>query len=766
MPDEQSEIDAGRPGVQVDAGEVFSALPVGAEGHFLLYFYSVVAQILIHLRLLEQSQQEQKYSRQFSFLTGYQAALNAYQPAELAPAEQGDWWDTQLVRWEAVHSQHLPLRALAVEAGLSREEVRMLVAVGLVEEDIRFGALFAALQEPLVARRPSLGVLGWLLGQPASPLTDAWQACHALLDAGLLQIENRSDPRAEWLLRVQPALWDAIRGQLCQQPAPGLRWQPASDFPQPGELILPAALLEQILRIPDLLASAQITALALRGMTGCGRRTTLGAMARMLGRDILLWEASSPNDDTWRLLGPLATLTGAMPLLRCSPGPGETLDLPLLPGYSGPVGLTLGRSGGLKGPLLEHALSLTLPSPDREARRRFWQDAVSNHTARKPIRENITILPLHTAIDVTPAPLAKIAAMAPIGEHTSESAAPLVSIDAGSLEEIATRFLLTGGYIARTAALAQTYALLAQRPGILPLDVQQATRSLNRQALETLATALEPAHGWGDLVVSASTAGELYTLEARCRGREALCQHAGPALSSSLNRGVRVLFSGPSGTGKTLAARALAAALQMDLYRVDLAAVVNKYIGETERNLNLVLSRAEELDVVLLLDEGDALMTNRTDVRNANDRYANLETNYLLQRLENYEGIVVITTNAGSRIDTAFARRLDVIIDFAPPEASERWLIWQAHLPQTHTVGPAFLEEVAGRCVLTGGQIRNAALHATLLALHDHSSVDDAQLEAAVQREYRKAGASCPLHPGPAARGQVEQLRRLAAELG
>src|SRR5439155_8975216 len=137
--------------------------------------------------------------------------------------------------------------------------------------------------------------------------------------------------------------------------------------------------------------------------------------------------------------------------------------------------------------------------------------------------------------------------------------------------------------------------------------------------------------------------------------------------------------------------------------------------------------------------------------------YANLETNYLLQRLENYEGIIIITTNAGNRIDTAFARRLDVIIDFAPPEAAERWLIWQSHLPQSHTVSSVFLEEVAGRCALTGGQIRNAALHATLLALGDGSQVGDAHLEAAVQREYRKAGAACPLRPRTAARGQVDR---------
>src|SRR5207248_2214342 len=146
----------------------------------------------------------------------------------------------------------------------------------------------------------------------------------------------------------------------------------------------------------------------------------------------------------------------------------------------------------------------------------------------------------------------------------------------------------------------------------------------------------------------------------------------GRALSGQLTPGVRALFSGPSGTGKTLAARLLAGRLGMDLYRLDLSAVVNKYIGETEKNLNRAFTLAEELDVILLLDEGDALLTQRTAVQTSNDRYANLETNYLLQRLEAFEGILIVTTNAGDRIDAAFQRRVDVVVEFRTPDAAER----------------------------------------------------------------------------------------------
>src|SRR5205823_7525236 len=176
---------------------------------------------------------------------------------------------------------------------------------------------------------------------------------------------------------------------------------------------------------------------------------------------------------------------------------------------------------------------------------------------------------------------------------------------------------------------------------------------------------------------------------------------------AQMTAGVRALFTGASGTGKTLAARLLSAILQMDLYRLDLSLVVNKYIGETEKNLNQVFARAEELDVILLLDEGDALLTQRTSVQTANDRYANLETNYLLQRLESYEGILLVTTNARDRIDGAFQRRMDVIVEFHLPDPVERLKIWELHLPPEHLSDPAFLFEVANRCHLSGAQIRN-----------------------------------------------------------
>jgi hypothetical protein len=313
------------------------------------------------------------------------------------------------------------------------------------------------------------------------------------------------------------------------------------------------------------------------------------------------------------------------------------------------------------------------------------------------------------------------------------------------LTHLTERVLLTPGNIARAAPVAMAVAALDGRQQATAEDVQAATRTLSREVLETLATYIPPLDRWVHPVLPPWVLAELDTLLSVCRHREDLAVRAGPAAASSLNRGVRALFSGPSGTGKTMAARYVAAQLGLDLYRVDLAAVVSKYIGETERNLDQVLGRAEELDVVLLLDEGDALMTRRTEVANANDRYANLETNFLIQRLETFEGVVIITSNAASRIDSAFQRRIDVTIELNPPDADARYRIWLEHLPDQQEVSPGLMEDIARRCDLTGGRIRNAAIHAVLLALEAQTHVGDSQVLAALSREYRRMGASFPL---------------------
>ncbi len=330
--------------------------------------------------------------------------------------------------------------------------------------------------------------------------------------------------------------------------------------------------------------------------------------------------------------------------------------------------------------------------------------------------------------------------------------------------EIASAFCMPGRHIRQCARLATGYAAMERRQAVTISDVRRGARAMNRQVLDTLAMRVEGDASWEQLIVKGATSRELQILERRCWHRERLALTFDRTMPGGMNRGVRGLFEGPSGTGKTLAARVLATELGLDLYRVDLAAVVNKYIGETEKNLSRVLSRAEDLNVILLLDEGDSLMTRRTDVKSANDRYANLETNYLLQRLEHDSGIVVVTTNAGHAIDSAFRRRMDSVVKFHLPDASERWHLWQVHLPAGHAIDSNALEEIALRYEMTGGQIRNVCVNAVLSALSTGDlSVCVSQLKGAIQAERRKAGASF-IDSMPTAKARNE--RAIAAFLG
>jgi hypothetical protein len=412
-----------------------------------------------------------------------------------------------------------------------------------------------------------------------------------------------------------------------------------------------------------------------------------------------------PDDERWRGLGPLSTLLHALPVIEIDPAPGETIDLPALTGYAGPTAIVLGKHGGVSGPGAEGALTLALAMPRLDERRRHWEAGLGGHACV-------------------------------------------------ALDEITDRFRMTSGNIRRAASLARSYAALRESRAVEAGDVRQASRALHRQALDTLATRIDAVGSFQQLAVNPETLGEIKNVAARCRHRERLGGAVGEALHGHTNVGVRALFQGPSGTGKTLATKLLAAELGMDLYRVELSSVVSKFIGETEKNLNHIFALAEELDIVLLLDEGDALLTQRTAVHTSNDRYANLETNYLLQRIESFEGILVVTTNSGELIDSAFQRRMDVVVDFRAPEAAERWQLWQLHLPIEHAVDASLLREIASRCALTGGQIKNAVLHAALLALGEGVMLSSMHVEASVRREYRKTGGVYPLRARVAGGGR------------
>jgi len=667
----------------------FSELEPTPHSHFKLCFYGAVLNLIE--RVLQSLGSFEETFEKFPFLVGYNDELAEHGLNGLAVQEASDWWSDSVNEWEAGASGWLPIARLRRQAHLDPPALHALMCIGLVEEDSRFGSLFETMQEQPGQRRPTIGLIKQWWGD---------ESVQTLIDFGLLRVGSVELPRAERTLQVPAAIWDVLKGHPRDEIENWARIRSTRELLSVDELVMAEDLRGKVRMVPALLGGGDARSLVVRGPNRNGRRTLIGAVARELGLGLLEIVPARTDDERWRVAGALATLLGAMPLIVVDAAPGENIELPRLGSYGGPLAIVLGNHGGVSGEVVESAITIALGMPGESERRSLWRASISA-----------------------------------AGSTSSEDEMALIS----------ERYRMTGGSIRRAARIAASNAALEGERSITRAGVRKACRALNRQALDTLAVRLAASGDWGRLAVGSQTLAELYDLEARCRHRETLGLAVGNALSSQLNPGVRALFTGPSGTGKTLAAKLLASALQKDLYRVDLATVVNKYIGETEKNLNQVFSRAEELDVLLLLDEGDALLAGRTSVQTANDRYANLETNYLLQRIETYEGILIVTTNVADRIDSAFQRRMDVVVDFRPPGAAERHAIWQMHLPESHAVDPALLAEVAGRCALTGGQIRNAALHASLLALEDGGVVTASKVESAVLREYRKTGAVCPL---------------------
>jgi predicted nucleic acid-binding protein len=264
-----------------------------------------------------------------------------------------------------------------------------------------------------------------------------------------------------------------------------------------------------------------------------------------------------------------------------------------------------------------------------------------------------------------------------------------------------------------------------------------ACRIQARPKLDDLAQRIEPAATWTDLVLPKTGLQILREVAVHVRQRLTVYQTWGFATKGLRGLGISALFSGMSGTGKTMAAEVLASELRLDLYRIDLSAVVSKYIGETEKNLRRVFDAAEEGGAILLFDEADALFGKRSEVKDSHDRYANIEVSYLLQRMEAYRGLAILTTNLKSALDTAFLRRLRFIIDFPFPDASLRAEIWRRIFPQETPTDNLDANKLA-QLNIAGGNIRNIALHAAFLAADANEPVCMKHMLRAAENEYLK----------------------------
>lgn len=306
----------------------------------------------------------------------------------------------------------------------------------------------------------------------------------------------------------------------------------------------------------------------------------------------------------------------------------------------------------------------------------------------------------------------------------------------GMLDNLAEQFRFSAKTIFSTAALT-TSDVFADDPLAVRERLWSACRELSRPRLEELAQRIVPVAGWDDLVLPEMQMRMLRQLASQVRQRMTVYETWGFSAQGRRGLGVSALFAGESGTGKTLAAEVLARDLGLDLYRIDLSAVVSKYIGETEKNLRQVFDAAEEGGVLLLFDEADALFGKRGEVKDSNDRYANIEVGYLLQRMEAYQGLAILTTNMKASLDRAFQRRLRFAVNFPFPDSSQRKAIWTRVFPPgtpTEALDPDRLSQLNA----AGGNIRNIALNAAFLAAESSKPVGMAHLLDAARLEAQK----------------------------
>jgi hypothetical protein len=310
----------------------------------------------------------------------------------------------------------------------------------------------------------------------------------------------------------------------------------------------------------------------------------------------------------------------------------------------------------------------------------------------------------------------------------------------GDVTALAGQFLLTTGQIRDAIAAARDAA--AQRGGSLNgQDLFAAARVHSNPHLSGLARKIAPRYTWEDIVLPEDQLALLREIVATVRGRPVVLDQWGVGQKLASSKGVTILFSGPPGTGKTMGAEVIAAELGLDLYKIDLSTVVSKYIGETEKNLERIFNEAQSSNAILFFDEADAIFGKRSEVKDAHDRYANIEISYLLQRMEMYDGVTILATNLRANLDEAFTRRLQFAVDFPFPDEAYRLRIWQTLFPPG-VPRDAELDFglLARRFKLAGGNIRNIIVSAAFLAAADGGQVTMAHLLHGTRRELQKMG--------------------------
>jgi hypothetical protein len=631
------------------------------------------------------------------------------------------------------------LRVLVLQQrfGLSGFELDVVLACLVLDIERRFERLYAYLNDDLTRARPSVDVLVRLLVPGRQRV--AWQAALTadapLLRLGVLVADDAGRSAQPDLFRVADGVSrfllerDGVDARLARlrsdddvPPLAPRLWQRRGHAAALAAVLArrtprAAALLVHVqgrdagarrFAVESACAQVQLGCLVLDGRKLRRSGSELEAVLVAALRDALLRDAVllvDPADACMEDADRQADLRAALqPWLR---------GFPVVVAFGCEAALPLAAWFPAT-PLFE----LPLPLPDMAEREDAWTEVLAGMT------------PLAAA------PRAALAQALAVKFRTSDGEIAAAAQQACN-ERAAAAGTRAGGAAAAGGAAGDASAEAAAWSRALHAVAGRVTAP----RLHQLAEAMAPTHDLRDLVLPPDKADVLHDIVRRVRHRRTVLENWGFDAVSARGRGLVALFHGASGTGKTMAADAIACSLHMQLFRIDLAGVVSKYIGETEKNLRAIFDEADRADAVLFFDEADALFGKRSEVKDAHDRYANIEINYLLQRIEMFEGIAILATNKRSHLDEAFLRRIHVTLEFPLPRAAERVQLWDRSFPQAAPLaGDIDWDFLAQRFDLTGGAIRNAALGAAYLAAEAGRPIGMREVVNALRTELVKVG--------------------------
>ncbi|GEA89751.1 AAA family ATPase [Cellulomonas cellasea] len=623
----------------------------------------------------------------------------------------------------------LRLRGLVRRFGLSPLDVDLLLVALVCDLDARFEQLFGYLNDDVTRRRPATAVALELCGADLASAHARARLTHGpLVTGGLLAVEDPDRPFPGRALRVPDRVVEHLLGHDAPDAAlapvlvapPDVRWGEAGPLARALDRGVTLTYLRE-------------------GSTGSARVLAVQAL-RALGRDAVVVDlhalAAEPDAHVLaRSAAREARLRGA----GLVAGPVEAVAtrprlLAALVCDPEPL-LLVGRGAWDPGWTTRPPLLLTVPASTTDERSTMWLRALGAGSQPTEGGEGTD--------DIGGSGGSGGGAGPSRGARTARHEAA-AGIDDATVEAATLQFRLRPEQVARAAASALAQARVEPDGQVTAEHLRAGARAENGSALDGLARRIEPAVGWADLVLPRAPLIALREVALRARHRERVLGDWSMRPGGGRGHGVAALFAGDSGTGKTMSAEVVAHELGLDLYVVDLATVVDKYIGETEKNLERIFGAAAGVNGVLLFDEADAIFGRRSEVRDSHDRYANIESAYLLQRMESFDGLAILATNLRANIDEAFTRRLDVLVDFPLPDAEHRRALWDrclgALVPRDPDVD---LDFVAGAFELAGGAIRSSAVTAAYLAADDGGTVRMTHVISAVEHEYRKLGRLC-----------------------